>query len=97
MSVKTVAAFLVGALAACAGTAAAFTSGHVFRLQQGDEARYGTLQCEATYSGPYSGFTCFGAHRYSIIYAPDEIRVLRSNAKNVSRTVFFVNPAGGAK
>jgi hypothetical protein len=46
----------------------------------------------------YSGFSCSGApRRYSVIYAPDEIRVLRSNAKHVSKTVFFVNPSGGAK
>jgi len=49
MSVRTVAAFLAGALAASAGTAAALTGGHVFRLQQGDEARYGTIRCEAVY------------------------------------------------
>jgi hypothetical protein len=98
MSVKTVAAFLAGALAARAGTAAALTSGHVFRLQQGDEAQYGTIHCQAVYSLEYSGFSCSGApRRYSVIYAPDEIRVLRSNAKHVSKTVFFVNPSGGAK
>ena len=96
MSAKTVAAFLAGALAAGTGTAAALTSGHVFQLQQGDEAKYGTIQCHATYSLQYSGFMCFGPHRYSIVYAPDEIRVLRSNAKNVSKTVFFVDP-GAAK
>ena len=93
MSARTVAAFLAGAVAASVGTAAALTGGHVFRLQQGDEARYGTIQCQAAYSLQYSGFTCFGApRRYSIVYAPNEIRVLRSNAKNVSKTLFFLNP-----
>jgi hypothetical protein len=98
MSARTVAAFLAGALAASVGTAAALTNGHVFRLQQGDEAKYGTIQCQATYSLQYSGFSCFGApHRYSIVYTPDELRVLRLNAKNVFKTVFFVNPSDSAK
>ena len=98
MSATTVAAFLAGALAASVGTAAALTNGHVFRLQQGDEARYGTIRCQAAYSLQYSGFTCSGApRRYSIVYAPDGIRVLRTNARKVSKTVFFVNPSGSAK
>jgi len=96
MSPKTVAAFLAGALAASTGTAAGLTKGHVFPLQVGDEAKYGSIRCEATYAGQYSGFSCFGApHRYTIIFAPSEIRVLRWNAKNVSKTVFHVDPSGG--
>jgi len=97
MSPKTVAAFLAGALAASTGTAAALTKGHVFPLQVGDEANYGTITCQGTYTGPYSGFSCFGApHRYTIIYAPNEIRVLHWNAKKtVTKTVFHLDPSGG--
>jgi hypothetical protein len=98
MSAKTVAAFLAGALAATTGTAAAVTTGHVFRLQDGDHARYGTIVCDASYTGPYSGFNCVGAHRYEIVYSPSELRVLRvlrSNGKHVSKTVFLVDPSGG--
>ena len=36
-----------------------------------------------------------GLIAYTIIYAPNEIRVLRWNAKNVSKTVFHLNPSGG--
>ena len=98
MSVKTVAAFLAGALAASTGTASALTTGHVFRLQDGDHATYGTIVCNALYTGPYSGFDCVGAHRYEVIYSPSELRVLRvlrSNGKRVSKTVFLVDPSGG--
>jgi hypothetical protein len=96
MPAKTVAAFLAGALAASTGTAAALTKGHVFRLQEGDEANYGKVTCEARYVAQYSGFNCFGAgRRYSIIYAPGEIRVLRFNGKNASTTVFHLAPSGG--
>ena len=99
MSVKTVAAFLAGVLAATAGTAAAFTTGHVFRLQAGDHASYGTILCNALYAGPYSGFDCIGArHGYQVVYSPNELRVtrvLRSNGKRVSKTVFLVDPSGG--
>jgi hypothetical protein len=95
MSAKTVAAFLAGALAASTGTAAALTTGHGFRLQQGDHARYGTIVCSAVYAAQYKGFDCIGARRYEVIYAPSEIRVLRSNNKHVSKTVFYVNPNGG--
>ena len=98
MSVKTVAAFLVGALAAGTGTAAAVTTGHVFRLQGGDHATYGTIVCNAEYTGPYSGFNCVGAHRYEVIYSPSELRVtrvLRSNGKRVQKTLYLVDPSGG--
>ena len=98
MSVKTVAAFLAGALAATAGTAAAITTGHVFRLQTGDHASYGTIVCNALYAGPYSGFNCLGARGYEVVYSPNELRVtrvLRSNGKRVSKTVFLVDPSGG--
>jgi hypothetical protein len=92
---KTVAAFLAGALAATAGTAAALTKGHVFRLQEGDHARYGTIECSAMYVAQYSAFDCVGAHRYQVIYGPSELRVLRSNDNHVFKTVFAVNPSGG--
>ena len=98
MSAKTVAAFLAGAVAASTGTAAALTRGHVFRLQEGDEANYGKVICQAQYVAQYSGFRCFGAvPRYSIIYAPGEIRILRSNDKNPTAptTVFHVGTSGG--
>jgi hypothetical protein len=58
MSGKTVAAFLCGAIVASSGTAAAITNGHVFQLQQGDEAHYGKVQCQAVNVAPYSGFQC---------------------------------------
>jgi hypothetical protein len=95
MSAKTVAAFLAGVLAASTGTAAALTKGHVFQMKQGDEAKYGTITCQATYSAQYSGFGCFGANRYTIIYSPSEVRVLSWNVKHVSKTVFVVHPSGG--
>jgi len=98
MSLTTVAAFLAGVLAATAGTAAAVTTGHVFRLQEGDHARYGTIQCNAIYALAYSGFDCIGAPRYEVIYSPNEVRVLRvlrSNGKRVSKTMFLVDPSGG--
>ena len=97
MSSKTVAAFLAGAVAASTGTAAALTKGHVFRLQEGDEANYGKVICQAMYVGRYSGFRCFGAvPRYSIIYAPGEIRVLRFNGKTTAATtVFHLGTSGG--
>jgi hypothetical protein len=96
MSSRMVAAFVAGALAASTGTAAALTKGHVFRLQEGDEAHYGKVTCEATYVAQYSGFRCFGAGpRYSIIYAPGEIRVLRFNGKTTApTTVFHLGPSG---
>ena len=97
MPAKSVAAFLAGALAASTGTAAALTKGHVFRLQEGDEASYGKVTCEARYVAQYSGFSCFGAgRRYSIIYAPGEIRVLRFNGKTTAATtVFHLGTSGG--
>jgi hypothetical protein len=97
MPAKTLAAFLVGALAASTGTATALTKGHVFRLQEGDEASYGKVTCEARYVAQYSGFSCFGAERrYSIIYAPGEIRVLRFNGKTTAATtVFHLGTSGG--
>ena len=96
MSAKTVAAFLCGVLAAAAGTAAAITQGHVFRLQQGDEAAYGKVQCQAVQVPPYSAFDCVGVPRYEVIYGPSEIRVLRvKNNRVVVRTLFHVDPSGG--
>jgi hypothetical protein len=95
LSPKTLAAFLAGALTASTGTAAAFTTGHVFRLQKGDEATYGKVICQARYIAPYSGFNCYGVGRYSIIYAPGELRVLRFNGKHTSTSVFHLNPSGG--
>ena len=98
MSPRTVAAFLAGALAASTGTAAALTKGHVFRLQQGDEAKYGNVQCQAVNVAPYSGFECLRVPHYSVIYGPTEIRVLRIsrvNDKYVSRSIFHVDPSGG--
>lgn len=98
MSVKTVAAFFAGVLVASTGTAAAVTTGHVFRLQPGDEASYGSIVCGAVYAGPYSGFNCVGAHRYEVIYSPSELRVtrvLRSNGKRVQKTVYLVDPSAG--
>jgi hypothetical protein len=96
MSAKTIAAFLAGALAASTGTAAALTKGHVFRMQEGDEASYGRVLCQSRYVAQYSGFNCFGLGRYSIIYAPGELRVLRFTGKHSQPTsVFFVNPSGG--
>ena len=95
MSAKTVAAFLAGVIAASTGTAAALTTGHVFRLQQGDEAKYGTVKCQAVYAAQYSGVDCVGARRYQIVYGPSELRVLRSNGKRVSKTVFLVDPSAG--
>jgi hypothetical protein len=98
MSAKTVAAFLCGVIAASAGTAAALTKGHVFRLQQGDEAKYGNVQCKAVNVPPYSGFDCLRVPHYEVIYGPSEIRVLRIrvvNNKYVSRSIFHVDPSGG--
>ena len=98
MSTKTVAAFLCGVIAASAGTAAALTRGHVFPLQQGDEAKYGNVQCQAVNVAPYSGFECWRVPHYSVIYGPSEIRVLRIsrvNGKYVSRSIFHVDPSAG--
>ena len=98
MSAKTVAAFLCGVIVASTGTAAAFTKGHVFSLQQGDEAKYGNVQCQAVNVAPYSGFECRRVPHYSVIYGPSEIRVLRIsrvNNKYVSRSIFHVDPSGG--
>jgi hypothetical protein len=93
MSAKTAAAFVAGALAASTGTAVALTQGQVFRLQEGDHARYGPIVCDARHVGQYSTFECVGAHRYRIIYGPSELRVLRSNG-HVFRQVFAANPSG---
>jgi hypothetical protein len=96
MTAKTVAAFLCGAIAASAGTAAALTNGHVFPLQQGDEAKYGNVQCQAVNVTPYRGFDCERVPHYSVIYGPSEIRVLRIhrvNNKYVSRSIFHVDPS----
>ena len=98
MSARIVAAFLCGVIAASTGTAAALTKGHVFRLQQGDEAKYGNVQCQAVNVSPYSGFQCFRVPHYSVIYGASEIRVLRIsrvNNKYVSRSIFHVDPSGG--
>jgi hypothetical protein len=98
MSAKTVAVFLCGVIAASAGTAAALTKGHVFRLQQGDEAKYGNVQCQAVNVPPYSAVNCLGVPHYDVIYGPSEIRVLRARRvdnKYVSRSVFHVDPSGG--
>jgi hypothetical protein len=98
MSAKTLAAFLCGVIVASAGTAAALTEGHVVRLQQGDEARYGNVRCQAGNVSPYGAFDCLGVPHYEVIYGPSEIRVLRvrrvSN-KYVSRSLFHVDPSGG--
>ena len=98
MSAKTVAAFLCGAIAASSGTAAALTKGHVFQLQQGDEANYGKVQCQAVNVAPYSGFECRRVPHYSVIYGPSEIRVLhvsRVDKKYVERSIFHIDPSGG--
>ena len=96
MSTRTVAAFLAGAVAASTGTAAALTKGHVFRMQEGDEANYGKVICQAQYVAQYSGFRCFGAvPRYSIIYAPGEIRILNDKNPTAPTTVFHVGTSGG--
>jgi hypothetical protein len=98
MSAKTAAAFLCGVLVASTGTAAALTKGHVFQLQQGDEAKYGAVQCQAVNIAPYSGFDCWRVPHYSVIYGPSEIRVLhvrRVNNRYVSRSIFHVDPSGG--
>ena len=55
----SVAAFIAGALAASAGTAAALTEGHVFRLQEGDHATYGTIDCRTQYVLQYITVQCF--------------------------------------
>jgi hypothetical protein len=97
MSAKTIAAFLCGAIAASTGTAAALTNGHVFPLQQGDEARYGKVQCQAVNVAPYSGFQCWRVPGYSVIYGPSEIRVLkvrRVGKQYVSQSIFHVDPSG---
>jgi hypothetical protein len=96
MSAKTVAAFLAGALAASTGTAVAVTSGHVFRLQEGDEAQYHKVTCQAIHVPPYSAFRCYGVPRYSIEYGPSEITVLRSAVKNPYKQVevFTARPSG---
>ena len=94
MSAKTVAAFLAGVLAASTGTAAAITEGHVFRLQDGDHARYGTVECQAVNVAQYSAVDCSGAHRYRITYGPQELRVYRLNDKHVLQQVFAANPSG---
>jgi hypothetical protein len=96
MSAKTVAAFLCGVIAASTGTAAALTQGHVFPLQQGDEAKYGNVQCQAVNVAPYSGFECWRVPHYSVIYGPSEIRVLRISRvhnKYVSRSIFHIDPS----
>jgi hypothetical protein len=96
MSAKTVAAFLCGVIAASTGTAAALTEGHVFRLQQGDEAWYGNVQCQAENASPYRGFYCWRVPHYRVVYGPSEIRVLRIrrvNNKYVSRSIFHVDPS----
>ena len=83
-------------LAASPETEAALTKGHLIRLHDYDEAKYGKVICQPTYVAPYSGFSCFGLGRYSIIHAPGEPRVLRSNGiHNQPTSVFFVNPSGG--
>lgn len=99
MFAKTVAAFLCGVIAASARTAAALTKGHVFQLQQGDEAKYGKVQCQAVNVPPYDGFDCrIGVPHYEVVYGPSEIRVLRirrvSN-RYVSRSIFHVDPSAG--
>ena len=99
MSVKTVAAFLCGVIAATTGTAAALTNGHVFQLQVGDHAKYGSVRCDAVNVAPYSGFQCWQVPRYSVIYGPSEIRVLRVgvvNGKYVTRSIFHVDPSTGS-
>ena len=97
MSVKTIAAFLCGVIAASTGTAAALTTGHVFPLQQGDEAKYGNVLCQAANGTPYSAFECRGVPHYAVIYGPSEIRVLRVRRVSnnyVSRSVFHLDPTG---
>jgi hypothetical protein len=77
---------------------AALTKGHVFLLQQGDEAKYGNVQCQAVNVAPYSGFECLRVPHYSVIYGPSEIRVLRVsrvNNKYVFRSIFHVDPSAG--
>jgi hypothetical protein len=98
MSAKTIAAFLCGVIAASTGTAAALTQGQGFRLQQGDQAKYGNVQCQAVNVPPYSAFNGLGVPHYVVVYGPSEIRVLRVHRvskKYVSRSVFHVDPSGG--
>jgi hypothetical protein len=94
MSAKTVAAFLAGAVVASTGTAAALTSGNSYRLQEGDEARYGPIYCQAQHVPPYSEVRCRGAYRYLITYGRSQIQVLRMNNKHVLKQVFTVDPSG---
>ena len=66
----------------------------MFRLQEGDHAVYGTIDCEARYVLQYSTVQCSGVHRYRIIYGQSEFRVLRRNDKGVFQQVFVANPSG---
>ena len=66
----------------------------MFRLQEGDEARYGPIYCHAVHVPPYSEVDCSGAYRYQITYGLSEIQVLRMNNKHVLKQVFAVNPSG---
>jgi hypothetical protein len=91
---KTAAAFLAGALVASTGTAAALTQGHVFRLQEGDHAKYGTIDCQAEHVAQYSILDCVGAQGYRLIYGPSELRVLCLNDHHVYRQVFAAKPYG---
>jgi hypothetical protein len=95
MSAKTLAAFLSGVLVATTGTAAAVTNGHLFQLQVGDHAKYGTVRCDAVNVAPYSGFRCERVPGYAVIYGPSEIRVLRErlvNKRYVTQSIFHVAP-----
>ena len=98
MSAKTISAFLCGVTVASTGTAAALTNGHLFQLQGGDHAKYGTVRCDAVNVAPHSGFQCWKVPGYSVIYGPSEIRVLRVrlvNNRYVSRSIFHAAPSGG--
>ena len=97
MSRKTAAVVLLtGVLLGSSGSAVAFSKGHVFRLQQGDHAVYGPIDCDAINVPPYSAFNCWrpGSHRgrYQIVYGTDEVTVLRLNNKGVYKEVFTAHP-----
>ena len=58
MSAKSVAAFICGVMVASTGTAAALTRGQIFRLREGDEAKYGKVTCQATHVAPSAWSAC---------------------------------------
>jgi hypothetical protein len=97
MSVKTIAAFLCGVIAASTGTAAALDDRPRLPATTGRRSQVRQRLVPSSERNAVQPFECRGVPHYAVIYGPSEIRVLRVRPVSnnyVSRSVFHLDPTG---